>query len=286
MGELSREAENAMRSIGRSLASTVTKQAKAADNGYSRTTGKVVEFNPEAMTATVNTGTEDYPITYSGISYTNACSYSMKVGALVVVETVNHLSIITGVIGDSSFSTTGNASVGGSLTVSGGVGIDCIAPESGLKVDGTATVTGTLQDGNGDWYLSWPSIWTNIYPVGCIYLSYESTSPAQLFGGSWTQLTGVFLRAANDTATGGADSMTIYGSNLGIGTVAWMKKKIGEGTGQYGFGSGSAFYRQPVIASQAFTSLPEHEGINADVYGDPVNNMPAYQDIYAWRRTA
>lgn len=196
-------------------------------------------------------------------AYTVTMSVSDSQGTTTRLATVQPMSFIM------DFSPTG------------GVGIDCIAPESGLKVDGAATVTGALTDGSNT-YLPWQ----RMYPIGCIYLSYESTSPAQLFGGSWTQLTGVFLRAANDTATGGADSMTIYGSNLGIGTVAWMKKKIGEGTGQYGFGSGSAFYRQPVIASQAFTSLPEHEGINADVYGDPVNNMPAYQDIYAWRRTA
>lgn len=278
MGELSREAENAMRSIGRSLASTVTKQAKAADNGYSRTTGKVVEFNPEAMTATVNTGTEDYPITYSGISYTNACSYSMKVGALVVVETVNHLSIITGVIGDSSFSTTGNASVGGSLTVSGGVGIDCIAPESGLKVDGaayiggTATVTGTLTDGSNT-YLPWQ----NIYPVGCIYLSYESTSPAQLFGGSWTQLTGVFLRAANDTATGGANTHTL--------TVAEMPSHVhGQNVTANSGGTG---VRKDYVADQAkCAAYPQGINTSSTGGGGAHNNMPAYQDVYAWRRTA
>lgn len=196
-------------------------------------------------------------------AYTVTMSVSDSQGTTTRLATVQPMSFIM------DFSPTG------------GVGIDCIAPESGLKVDGAATVTGALTDGSNT-YLPWQ----RMYPIGCIYLSYESTSPAQLFGGSWTQLTGVFLRAANDTATGGADSVTIYGSNLGIGTVAWMKKKTGEGTGQYGFGSGSAFYRQPVIASQAFTSLPKHEGINADVYGDPVNNMPAYQDIYAWRRTA
>ncbi len=40
------------------------------------------------------------------------------------------------------------------------------------------------------------------YPVGAYYISESATSPASLFGGTWTQVTGRFLRAANDTADG------------------------------------------------------------------------------------
>ncbi|EKK0949069.1 pilus assembly protein [Enterococcus faecalis] len=47
-----------------------------------------------------------------------------------------------------------------------------------------------------------------IYPIGSIYLSVNSTSPATLFGGSWTQLKDRFLLGAGSTyssgATGGA----------------------------------------------------------------------------------
>lgn len=51
-------------------------------------------------------------------------------------------------------------------------------------------------------------------PVGYVYTSFVSTSPAILFGGTWEQLDGVFLRAAKDTKTGGSDTRTLTTSNL------------------------------------------------------------------------
>lgn len=61
----------------------------------------------------------------------------------------------------------------------------------------------------------------HIYPVGSIYMSVNSTSPATLFGGTWQQLQNRFLIGASSTyavnATGGATSVsyTPAGSNSG-----------------------------------------------------------------------
>lgn len=38
-----------------------------------------------------------------------------------------------------------------------------------------------------------------IYPVGSIYISTGSTSPANLFGGSWTRIADAYLRAKGNT---------------------------------------------------------------------------------------
>ena len=38
----------------------------------------------------------------------------------------------------------------------------------------------------------------SIYPVGAIYMSVSSTSPASLFGGTWEQIQNRFLLAAGD----------------------------------------------------------------------------------------
>ena len=50
-----------------------------------------------------------------------------------------------------------------------------------------------------------------IYPVGAIYMSVDSTSPASLFGGEWTQLKDRFLVGAGNSyavnATGGATTV-------------------------------------------------------------------------------
>lgn len=45
-----------------------------------------------------------------------------------------------------------------------------------------------------------------IYPIGAIYASANSTSPASLFGGSWTQITNAALRGATSVGYTGSDT--------------------------------------------------------------------------------
>lgn len=51
-----------------------------------------------------------------------------------------------------------------------------------------------------------------LYPVGSIYMTVSTTSPAVLFGGTWEQIKDKFLLACGDTynngETGGVDSIT------------------------------------------------------------------------------
>lgn len=62
---------------------------------------------------------------------------------------------------------------------------------------------------------TWYSLLNLIYPVGALYGSTSSTSPANLFGGSWSQIKGAVLAAtgANGYAaaakTGGSLKMSI-----------------------------------------------------------------------------
>ena len=57
-----------------------------------------------------------------------------------------------------------------------------------------------------------------VYPVGSIYMSVNSTSPATLFGGTWTQIKDTFLLAAGTNhaaaSTGGAETVTLSVQNL------------------------------------------------------------------------
>lgn len=52
------------------------------------------------------------------------------------------------------------------------------------------------------------------WPLGSIYQSFDPTSPAELFGGTWEQITGVFLRADNNTEIGGSDFVTLIEANM------------------------------------------------------------------------
>ena len=62
-----------------------------------------------------------------------------------------------------------------------------------------------------------------IYPVGAIYISYSSTSPATLFGGTWTQISGRFLVASgsasysyvNTSGSSATGTVTFTATNTG-----------------------------------------------------------------------
>jgi hypothetical protein len=62
---------------------------------------------------------------------------------------------------------------------------------------------GTIKYKNGS---SWVDI---LHTVGSVWLSNSSTSPASLFGGTWTQLTNAVLRAATSTEYIGSDTHTL-----------------------------------------------------------------------------
>lgn len=59
---------------------------------------------------------------------------------------------------------------------------------------------------------------SKLYPVGSIYISFNSTDPSTLFGGTWQRLKDTFLLANGDSyapnTTGGSATKTIGVSNL------------------------------------------------------------------------
>ena len=56
------------------------------------------------------------------------------------------------------------------------------------------------------------------YPVGAIYMAIGGSSPASLFGGSWTQIVGKYIRAKNSSqnsgSTGGNNNVTLQPANI------------------------------------------------------------------------
>lgn len=116
----------------------------------------------------------------------------------------------------------------------------------------------------------------NAYPVGSVYISYVPTSPASLFGGEWVQITDRFLRAANDVNTGGSDTHTLTVEQMPEHSHSYdqMWTKNHNLTNQLARGSAGfeLTYNQNLRTGTAGS-------------GEAHNNMPAYQDLYVWRRT-
>lgn len=148
----------------------------------------------------------------------------------------------------------------------------------------------------GDVYFHNKKIWEYIYPVGAIYLSYNSTSPADLFGGKWTQITGRFIRAANNVNTGGSDTIThqhlqTMGIDPNNGELYALNsvdanKLSGEFNGiTQSFNGGTAVFGKNFnkFTRNNFTSGAGRTDATAVASTD---NRPAYQSLYVWRRTS
>lgn len=268
-----------------------------------------------------------------------------EVGDIVLVETLNHVSYVTGVVADSankalpiSAGGTGAASRGpalANLLTAGYVSGDfnsyttpgCYTvnfahnyanyPTSGgracydwgvLQVI-TGGAVGTVVQiywpdnspnspyfrttGWGAWR-SWSRIASalEIYPVGAVYISYVSTSPASLFGGTWTPITGRFPYFNAGTGTGGsnthtlltseipAHSHTLHGHTWSWGALSGSGTKLGVAN------TGNVYQGAPFTSNGLSTIQGTYGGTYNSGGGGSHNNMPAYQTLYAWRRTA
>lgn len=118
-----------------------------------------------------------------------------------------------------------------------------------------------------------------VYPVGSIYMSVNSASPATLFGGTWERLKDRFLLAAGDTyaagAAGGEAAHTLTTGEMPSHThnwrgYTWMKT---DGTADN--------YKTPIAGSDEWTPTMQSAGSS-----QPHNNMPPYLAVYIWKRTA
>ena len=123
----------------------------------------------------------------------------------------------------------------------------------------------------------------DIYPVGSIYMSVNSTNPRNLFGGTWTQLKDRFLLGAGSTytngSTGGEASHTL--------TVNEMPS---HSHGQYvtvsSGGSLSANCDYDVYSSGKARKSAQNVSTDTAGGGNSHNNMPPYLVVYMWQRTS
>lgn len=119
------------------------------------------------------------------------------------------------------------------------------------------------------------------YPVGSVYISYVSTSPASLFGGTWTAITGVFPYFNAGTGTGGSNTHTLTVAEMPAHTHSVSNSNWSTTSGD----SSSGKYIVCTSEKKTVSTVPSLTSGSAGS-GSSHNNMPAYQTFYAWRRTA
>ena len=137
-----------------------------------------------------------------------------------------------------------------------------------------------------------------IYPVGSLYLSTSSTSPATLFGGNWTRIQDRFLLAAGSNYQAGKESASGTGTSA---TVNIPKHKhltpLITGDGAFGFWTrgdkesvtstnrvGAAY--NSFSSEKKYTTYYTYEDGACSTDVDIKPTIPPYLSIYVWKRTA
>lgn len=115
----------------------------------------------------------------------------------------------------------------------------------------------------------------NVYKVGYVWMSYVDKSPSGIVGGTWTSIVGRFPYFNADNKTGGANMMRLTTAQLSPTTGSCQSVFYGENSGaEIGHTTYWGHHSGNVV------------GVNVNGSNNNIRLMPAYQSLYAWRRTA
>lgn len=127
---------------------------------------------------------------------------------------------------------------------------------------------------------TWTTLLDAVYPVGAIYQSWSATSPATLFGGSWTNLNGgryLTLVSTSDTAgtSVGANSVTL--------TIETMPSHTHSISPRPWTSPVATYYGGDISCIGDWGDEPVATATGG---GKAHENRPLSYYIYGWRRTA
>ena len=125
------------------------------------------------------------------------------------------------------------------------------------------------------------------WPIGSIYMSVNSTSPANLFGGTWERISDTFLLAASISypagSTGGESTHKLTQSELPTYSLL-----VDNGINVIHSKTGS--YADAYVQTQSSGwGIPNWESktvtVSSGGLGAAHNNMPPYLSVWIWKRT-
>lgn len=118
----------------------------------------------------------------------------------------------------------------------------------------------------------------NLYPVGSIYMSVNSTNPSNYFGGTWAQIKDRFLLACGSTYSNGATG----GEATHKLTIEEMPSHTHRYNLAYGGNDPAKGFNYGNTLVGAFD-----KAFSGSSGGDQAhNNMPPYLAVYIWKRVA
>ena len=132
----------------------------------------------------------------------------------------------------------------------------------------------------------------NIYPIGSVFITTNTTNPSTYFGGTWERIRGRFLLGADDSGGEAEHILSInetpyhehisknYSKNWDAGIDIPSGKSYAssyiDSTGSWNFNGTSG-----VISGGEINEMANTSGIGGN---QPHNNMPPYLVVYIWKR--
>lgn len=125
------------------------------------------------------------------------------------------------------------------------------------------------------------------FPVGYIYLSTDSTSPADLYGGTWTALNDdKFLLPSDSWNTTGGSSSHTHWQSIGYSNGEYRIYISGYqnvGDARYSRTKRAAHFEGP-ITNNVFEYRASDITRENSTY--PTTTLPPYRECYAWYRVS
>lgn len=248
-----------------------------------------ISYKADGGTATKVTGT--------GLSYTSdkiACDVSkiwtVEVTVTDKLSSTTKAAVIPIAFTLMDFYSTGKGVAFGKVGTREGFDCAMTAYFSGAtSVSGALTATGTTAMPEG-MTIGGKTLLNLIYPVGSIYMSVSSTSPATFLGGTWEQIKDRFLLASGSSytagATGGEATHVLTQNEMPVHNHSHYHRIFNGATtsdgAKFGFG-----YQSNQGVTAAGTKDTQMDYYIGDTGGNqPHNNMPPYLAVYVWKRTA
>lgn len=159
-----------------------------------------------------------------------------------------------------------------------------------LAIAANAEAIQTLESGIQLGSISISDLLLMVYPIGSIYITTSSVSPADTLGGTWERIKGKFIWGIDDDETAGitggekTHTLTVgeipeHSHNPNQWNIVMSPGGNTGSLGQKDVTNGSMGPYKDFASQQNYSS-------SATGGGQAHNNMPPYYGAYVWRRTA
>lgn len=194
----------------------------------------------------------------------------------------------------------GSASAGGDATRALGVKdyagsqtIEIGYATEGLTTSNLTHIAGYTENGtkikdvSKDVLKSWLGV-SNPYPVGSIYISTRSTSPASLFGGTWESIASERVLMGVSSSHGAGSTVSAGLPNItGVLKDLFVSAQFNQSTGAFKRSSVGRFSERTNSSDWlGWAAAQFYASDSNSIYGNSSTVQPAAYYVYMWRRTA